>query len=746
MMKSRCVLALAVALLSIAMHGQVTMKQRPGYQGSPSGNGTTADTPEERRGERDERSTWGRDTSKVEKSIPIGLFQWRIDERLGTVIDAENNDTVEHNFQNFNLTDGYTGQYTYLGNLGAPRYHRIYMERRETNDFLFLQPFDHFRSALQDFRFTNTLSPVTNLAYHKCGTNQTGEDRVRAYFASNINKVSGIGFKVDYMYGRGYYNSSANSQFGGTLFGYYRGDKYNMHAYVNANHMKMAENGGIENDLYITDPQSFQQSYGTRDIPVMLDQTWNRNNDQTYYLSHRYNAGYYREIEVPDSLKPHMPSDAELYSNLPDSMRNALRTDSVAKALVMDSLRQDWQSKQIPPREYVPVTSFIHTLQVRNLSHTHIAHDTPADYYTHRYYGDPAKVKDQTDALSIRNTLGVEMREGFNKWAKFGIALFATHEHRNYRLPVLKGDSVGTDRWRENDLSVGGQLSKYQGQMIHYLVDGEVCLAGTNVGDFHVVGNGDLNIPLGKKDTLQIAAEAFIKLKEPQFYYRHYHSQTAWWDHDLSKETRTRIAGTLSSKKTRTHLTVGIENITNYTHLAMQSTPLKTNPGLLSGDYSHAVAVRQWDGNIQVFSAKLRQDFKFGPVGWENEVAYQKSSEQDILPLPTVTLYSNLYLLFRIAKVLRVQIGGDIRYFTSYYALDYAPNVGQFAIQDTDQPHVKIGNYPIVNVYANMHIKRCRIYASVNHANAGSGRMFLAPHYSLNPLTIHFGVSWNFFN
>ena len=75
--------------------------------------------------------TWGRDSTarKKGKEIPIGQFQWRIDERLGTVIEAENNDTVVHNFQNFNLTDGYTGQYTILGNLGSPRINRIFLNR-----------------------------------------------------------------------------------------------------------------------------------------------------------------------------------------------------------------------------------------------------------------------------------------------------------------------------------------------------------------------------------------------------------------------------------------------------------------------------------------------------------------------------------------------------------------------------------------------------------------------------------------
>ena len=156
--------------------------------------------------------------------------------------------------------------------------------------------------------------------------------------------------------------------------------------------------------------------------------------------------------------------------------------------------------------------------------------------------------------------------------------------------------------------------------------------------------------------------------------------------------------------------------------------------------------VHQAGKNIQVFSATLKQDFRLGPLNWENDLTFQTTSSADVLPLPKFNAYTNLYLLFRIARVLRVELGADMRYFTKYYAPDYAPDLGQFAVQDSQQPRVEIGNYPIINAYANLHLKHCRIYFKVNHVNAGTGHMFLAPHYPINPMTIHWGVSWNFFN
>ena len=153
-------------------------------------------------------------------------------------------------------------------------------------------------------------------------------------------------------------------------------------------------------------------------------------------------------------------------------------------------------------------------------------------------------------------------------------------------------------------------------------------------------------------------------------------------------------------------------------------------------------------GNIQVLSAVLQQKLKFGILHLDGEVAYQKSSKQDILPLPELSMYGNLYIKTGLAKkVLQLELGANVRYFTKYYAPDYSPAIGQFYNQNPEDK-IEIGSYPIVNVYANLHLKRTRFFVMMYHINQGSGssRYFLAPHYPINPRTIKFGLSWNFFD
>lgn len=693
---------------------------------------------------------WGRRQGKKEEPVPIGVSQWRVDERYGDSLAAANMDTVVHNFQFWNMTEGKNGEFTILGNLGSPRLSRLFLHRDATDPFIFFRPYDYFLNGQDGFRFSNTLSPLTNLAYHKMGNRTTGSERFRAYFASNVNKRSGLGFKVDYLYGRGMFNSQTNSMLSGTFFGYHLGERYQIHAYVDLTHNKMAENGGLESDAYITNPQSLPRAYGSRDIPTALTQTWNRNDGETYFLTHRYRMGFYRDVEVPDSLKPQMPRDYELLDELPDSLQETIAADSVLRTRMLDSLRLAWQAAQVPPREFVPVSAVNHAFRARTMRHRFYSYAPGLmDYHTSLYYGEAADVRDRIDGLEIENTLSLAMIEGFNKWAAMGINLFATHHLEAYKQPEPLNDTVAVKRHVEQDLYVGGRITRTQGTLLHYDAVARFVAAGDNIGDFDVNAAIDLNFRLGRRDTLSLMAKGYVKNERPAYLQRHMHMRFAWWsDEDMRREFRTRVEGTLSNKRTKTSLTVGVENIKNYAYLGIEST-LKDGhtAGTLTADYTREVRSRQYTGSVQLLAVGLKQDFNFWtPLHWDNEVWFQTTTKADILPLPSWNIYSNLYLKFRIARTLNVQLGGDIRYFTAYYAPDYSPVANAFAVQDAAHPRVKLGNYPIVNVYANLHLKRCRLYVCARHVNSGTGRRFWAPHYAMDPLTINFGLSWNFFD
>lgn len=639
-------------------------------------------------------------------TIPIGLHAWKIEERFGERIQVPI-DTIMHGFQNSNDTGGPTGHYSFLGNLGAPRISHVFFERKDPSQFFFTDPYDFTVRKPSDIIYTDTKSPFTNLTYYKQGDGRYGEERFKAYFAVNVNKRLGFGFDIDYTYGRGKYQSQSTALFNGNLFAYYHGDKYDMHfSFINEN-LKVAENGGITDDRYVTDPLEMaegERTYETYNIPTNLNDIWNNNTGYHAFLTQRYNVGFYRD--------------------------ETTENDTVSK------------------RVFVPVTSFIHSVKVDIDRRKYVSYNIQQnnDYFEHNYLGTDSL--DITRHFSVKNTIGISLREGFNKWAKAGLTAFMSFEHRNFTMtdtvPDSPGQRIDTPH-KENVLSIGGQLSKQQGKTLHYNVTGEIAMIGEDAGQFTVEGNGDLNFKLFN-DTVRLEADAYIKNLNPTFYFRHFHSKHYWWDNDLSKIMRTRVRGKLSIDRWCTQLSAGVENIKNYTYLGNTSVGYTDDQGKRT--YKNDIAVQQHSGNVQVFSATLRQDFKIGILHLDNEITYQKTSDADVLPLPELVLYHNLYLKFALAKkVLKIEMGADMRYFTQYYAPDYAPAIGQFYLQNPETRY-KLGGYPMLNAYLNLHLKRTRIFVQMYNLlqRQGDKSYFYIPHYPLNPRILKIGISWNFFD
>lgn len=189
---------------------------------------------------------------------------------------------------------------------------------------------------------------------------------------------------------------------------------------------------------------------------------------------------------------------------------------------------------------------------------------------------------------------------------------------------------------------------------------------------------------------------------------------------------RLRFGGELDIPQTWTNISAGMENVQNLIYFGNDACPV------------------QHSGNIQVFSATLRQDLKFGIFNWQNSITYQTSGNSDVLPMPAVSVFSNMFLLFRVAT-LHVQFGVDCNYMTRYRAMAYQPATMTFHNQD----EIYVGNYPMMDAYLNMKLSKVRFYLLVSHFNQGlfgGSNYFSAAHYPLNPRRFLFGLTIDFAN
>lgn len=630
------------------------------------------------------------DSANVEvKSLPPKLYMWKIKDMLGNrdIIVA---DTLFFQYQNKDLTEGVNGEYNHIGNLASPRLSRIFFNRQDDATTMFTAPLSATFKTYNAFKFTNSNIPYTNLKYYKAGSNPNHNEWFNMYFSVNANKRLAFGFNFDYMYGRGLYRNQSTNYFNASVFGSYIGEKYEAQGIYSNNFFKMNENGGIKDDRYITSPEEMAE--GRRivehnNIPVYLGSTSNRNHALYVFFTHKYNLGFTKKIaETPN--------------------------DTIKKKKV-----------------FVPVTSFIHTLKIDRATHRFRSNDKIENYYEN-IYTKPKEtaINDTTKHIGIENLVGISLREGFNKYAKAGITVFATHKLNSYWLMSREGDNWN-DKMNEHEVFVGGEISKRQGKSLHYSAIGKFGVLGQAIGEFDVNGNVGLNFKL-LKDTISLTARGNVSLANAPFYMRHYHSKHFWWDNDMEKEFRTKIEGELNIKRLGTNIRVGAQNIKNYTYLGEKGTPQQKND------------------NLQIVHASLKQDLRLGILHFDNEITMQKTSNSDVLPLPLLSVYSNLYLKFKLAKkVLSVQLGADMRYFSEYNAPVYLPALQQFHVQGGEK-RTKVGGYPMVNAYANFHLKQVRFFVMMTHVNEGLGRNkgFFVPHYPINPRVLQVGLSWNFYD
>ena len=565
-----------------------------------------------------------RDSLGSNKEIPKGVWAWTVDRRFGDITPCEL-DTMPHLYQNSIYNTGLYGEYNSLGSNYTTRLSRIFIDRRSLSEFYFVDGYDYMRKEPNQFHFLNTLSPYTNISYDNCGNKQDGEDHIDAKFAVNANKRLGFGFDLDYYYARGYYQNQSQSHFRASLFGSYRGDRYQMHILASAYQHKATENGGITNDNYITHPELYTEQFSENEIPTVLSKNWNRNKSQHLFLTHRYNIGFYRKVKMTDeeikarqfaaaSAKQHAkdskldkddeeapkgrrdgkiagdaptgrPADAKIMGNEPDTniddkqQADTTRikidsTESLDSVLAVHHEQDSLEANM--KREYVPVTSFIHTLDINNYDRIYQAYSSPENYYANTYYdldyeGEYAgtAIYDKYKFTSIKNTFALALLEGFNKYMKAGLKGFVAYEQRNYQMPNIENGATAyhMDRNSEYDLTVGGLLSKTQGHTFHFNVGAEIGVAGADPGMLDLNFSTDLNFPLFG-DTVRLAAKANFTRKTPVYFVRNYHSKHLWWENALSPETHTHIEGVFGYDKTRTSVRVAIDEIQNYTYFA----------------------------------------------------------------------------------------------------------------------------------------------------------------------------------
>lgn len=606
-------------------------------------------------------------------------------------------DTLLYNYQRQTVPALVSDAYATTGNLGAEGMNMIFFQRAPRREFFFADALDAWLPLDSRQKFYNVYTPMTLLSYGLGGNKQSNQDRLRMNFAGNVNRRIELGAMVDYLYSKGCYQNQATKDFTFGVSGYYRGDRYELQAFYNHWNFLNKENGGITDPLYITDPAVLQggvDNIEPKSIPVNLDNAHSRVNGQQLFINNAYNVGYWRTEEVNDTL-----------------------------------------TRDI----YVPVTKFIWTLDYRTDRHRFTDRGDNPDFWKDTYFST-SRSDDNTHFSDLSNTVGIQMIEGFRKWAKFGLNVYATYSFQKFTqtadtldrslplpeglTPLPEGFSI-KEKHSRSLLSIGAQITKQKGSILTYALEGRLGVVGDVAGDIDINGRIDTRFRLFG-DTVQLGAKGHFRNTAQPYLLQHYISNHFAWDNDFGKTRSFRAEGELTIPWTHTVLSAGVENLQNYVYFASSGLPVQSG------------------ASVQIVSASLRQRLQAGIWHWDNTVTWQHSSKKEVLPLPVLSVYSNMYLWFTAFRVLHLQIGVDCGYYTKYYAPSYQPATMSFV----NQQETKCGGYPLMDIYVTAKLSKVRFYVMMSHINQGwfSKDYFSMPLYPVNPRSFRIGLSIDFAN
>ena len=625
-------------------------------------------------------------------------YAWSVSEPLGLHYTSTI-DTIHLDYHRTMIPSLVSDAWLTTGNYGAPGQNQIFFERPLTSEFFFEDAIEAWLHTTGKMRFYNTRIPMTLLSHSTGGDKYSNLDRTRLDFSGNVNRKTQVGGAIDYIYSKGSYDMQADKDFTWRLSGSHIGDRYEVQTFFNHYNYTTKESGGITDDRYITDPaevQGGETKVDNKSIPTMLRATHNHLEGSQLWLNQRYKVGFYR-----------------------------YRRDSVTDTII--------------DRTYVPVTSFIWTLEFKHAKHQFLNSSAAEDksFFDHTYLG-LGGTDETTSYWRLRNTVGVSMLEGFNKYAKFGFSVYGTHEVRRFTqvtdsvtgatLPegLEAVPAVVPHRTTHNLLWLGGQLTKQQGSLLRYNATAQFGVLGEAAGEIDLTGDVTTRFRM-LDDTVSIKGYGYFKNLAVPYLLKHFISNHFVWENSFSKTKRVRVGGELDIPFSWTNVNVGYETLTDYIYWDSDGLPA------------------QHSGAIHVLSARLHQGLHFKAFNWDNSVTLQTSSNQQVLPLPKFAVYSNLYATFTIARVLHVQMGVDGNYYTKYYAPAYNPATMTFHSQHEQE----CGNFAIMNLYANFKMKQARFFVAWTHINQkikGGDAYFATPHYPLNPARLQVGVSVNFVN
>ncbi|MBC7744608.1 MAG: putative porin [Flavobacterium sp.] len=252
---------------------------------------------------------------------------------------------------------------------------------------------------------------------------------------------------------------------------------------------------------------------------------------------------------------------------------------------------------------------------------------------------------------------------------------------------------------------------------------------GRNAGDFLYQANTSI---LLSKSVGRIVLGAYSQNKSPEQMYERVNYQFHNWDQSLKRTKINNLSFLYENPKFRLSAKAEYYLVDNY--LYYQETAI-----------NRQIQPAQLEKGINLIKISVGKNFKVGKFNLENYVVYQKTDYQNVLRTPEIYTYNSLYFAVNLFKVLRTNLGFDVRFNTPYQNPAYSLNTSQFY---NNNAAIEYPTVPVVDLWIKANLKRTSLFLKYDYANQGfpSEGFYTVNRYPMQDALLKFGLSWKFYN
>ena len=627
-------------------------------------------------------------------------------------LDSLKSSRLDSSLNDFNKIYSVPADYVTLGNNGTAAFPVLFSPVLQAGWDEGFHAYDVYKYTIENTRFFHTTKPFTQLTYLLA----SGKEQViKVLHTQNIKPNWNAGIEYQLISSPGFFQTQNTNHNSYRFFSNYQGKKKRYAAYLvlMGNKLASSENGGIQNDSFLLDPNKKIRTAVAVNLGGDAANSFNIFSSKistgiaysnfTAFFRQSYDFGIRDSLIINDSTKEYLFYPKFRFQHTINYSSYTYKFKDMVDAASAESdsaIFSDWYNLTLKPKG--SGLDFWLQDQWKFVSNDFVIKQFPETKNTGQFI---------EAGLRLENFSG-----------SFSSSLIQNYWVQVFPLPPVKKNFY-------NVVVHGEYRNKTRNKKWDAILKGEFYATGLNAANYnaYISLTRNLNAKLGN---VQVTFQNVNRT--PSYIFSGDNSAFNLDSNTVGKSENITVISAAANNPRFTLMARNI-SITNYSY------------------FKNYYQTDQFNGliNITQFVASTKNKI-IGHLNLYSDFIVQQTTGNNPVRVPLFFTRQRLAFEGNFFKNLNLSTGLDVKYNTPYKANNFSPVMGQFFPQDS----TTISNLPQLDAFFDFRIKSFTGVlklenlntVDVSHGFGFTNNSFVAPHYPTPGLIFRIGVQWNFVN